>query len=339
MKNIIPFILTFLLVAKSFAQTDSINIKKPKITGCFATWNQDKYPIIKAPLDKLNEIAVCFAWPNNEGNLNTSELEGIDFIVKKCHAKNVKVILALGGATKSEAFPVLSASPKARKNFIDQTVKYCLEHKIDGINMDWEHWPNQDIVDEKVNKDIVQLFKELYTATQANNLWLAFDVYGSEYYGKHYPAELINYADEMVIMAYDGAGVWSGIGHHSDLNLFNSGYSYWLNKMGKENANKFTMGVPFYGISFDKNHTPGNSSTARVALYNDILMSHKEAYTNDTIQTKSEIIIHNGINTLSQKVDLIKERGNMGVLIWEISFDRGTREKSLTNFLREALDR
>ena len=126
-----------------------------EIKGCFTSWHEHKYSILQAPLDKLDEILVCFAWPDESGNLNAGELTNIDFIVKECHAKGVKVTVALGGATKSEAFPVLAASEKARANFVKQTIEYCKAHKIDGINIDWEYWPNPNEVSKKVNKDIV----------------------------------------------------------------------------------------------------------------------------------------------------------------------------------------
>lgn len=341
MKILKLLILVLIFSGITKAQSDSISVdslslKKMEIKGFFTTWNQDKYSIAQVPLDKLNEIIVCFAWADNDGNLNTSELAGINYIVKKCHKKGVKVSLAIGGATKSQSFPIISASNTARANFIQQTVKYCKDHNIDGINIDWEHWPNPNKVDEKVNKDIVALFKELYAETQKEKLWLSFDAYATDYYGKHYPAELIKYSDELIIMSYDGAGVWSGIAHHSDMNLFNNGYDYWINKMGKENAGKITMGIPFYGVSFDKNHKPGNASTARTVLYNDYLMDYPQAFDSDTLYTASGVIIHCSSKTLAQKVKKVKERKNIGVAIWEISFDQGTGKQSLIDFLYKA---
>lgn len=337
-KYCFALLLLFQVVFLS-AHSDSTTTKTTQIKGFFTTWNQHKYTIMQAPLDKLDEVIVCFAWADKSGNLNVSELDGIDFIVKHCHKKNVKVTLAIGGATKSAFFHPMSASPVARRNFVSQTINYCKAHQLDGINIDWEHWPDPNKVDTVVNRHITTLFKELYAQTQENNLWLSFDAYATDYYGKHYPSDLINYSDELIIMSYDGAGVWSAIGHHSDMNLFNNGYAYWLNKMGKENADKITMGVPFYGISFDKNHTPGNSSSARAVLYNDYLMDYNKAYENDTIQTKKGVIIHNGIKTLGQKVAAVKKNGNIGVAIWEISFDHGTGKQSLIDFLFQEVNK
>lgn len=333
------FCLFLLQVIVSSARSDSTSLNTTKIKGFFTTWNQHKYSISQAPLDKLDEVVVCFAWANEVGDLITSEIKGIDFIVKHCHKKNVKVTLAIGGATKSAFYHPMSASPVARQNFISETIKYCKAHQIDGINIDWEHWPNPNKVDTVVNRHITTLFKELYAQTQKNHLWLSFDAYATDYYGKHYPSELINYCDELIIMSYDGAGVWSAIGHHSDMNLFTSGYTYWLNKIGEENTGKITMGIPFYGISFDKNHTPGNSATARAVLYNDYLMDYNKAYENDTIQTKKGVIIHNGIKTLEQKVKTVKKNGNIGIAIWEISFDHGTGKQSLIDFLFQEVNK
>ena len=49
--------------------------------------------------------------------------------------------------------------------------------------------------------------------------------------------------------------------------------------------------------------------------------------------TKSGVIIHCSSSTLKQKVAKIQERKNIGVAIWEISFDQGTGKKSLIDFI------
>lgn len=338
MKYILSLFLTLTVTLSSLAQTDSVLTKKAQIKGFFTTWNQHKYSIFQAPLDKLDEIIVCFAWADEKGNLNTTELAGMGPVVKRCHKKGVKVTLAIGGATKSESFPVLAASLESRSNFITQVVKYCKDNNFDGINIDWEYWPNPNQVSEKVNSDITALFKELYTSTQKAGLWLSWDAYATDYFGKHYPADLIKYSDELIIMSYDGAGVWSAIGHHSDMNLFKVGYNYWLNKMGTENSVKITMGIPFYGYNFDVKHTPGNAATAKAVLYNEFLLDFPQAYDHDTIQTKRQVIIHNGIKTLEKKVEEVKANGNIGIAIWEISFDQGTGKKSLIDFLHQQVN-
>ena len=81
MKSIKALFLSLLLILglciQSIGQTDSIPFKKMEIKGFFTTWNQHKYSIVQAPLKKLDEIIVCFAWPDEKGNLSEqSEMAG-----------------------------------------------------------------------------------------------------------------------------------------------------------------------------------------------------------------------------------------------------------------------
>jgi spore germination protein YaaH len=205
------------------------------------------------------------------------------------------------------------------------------------VDIDWEHWPDASKVDTLVNKQITALFKELHAALTPHNIWISYDVYASDWYGKHYPTELINYADEMVIMAFDGAGVWSEIGHHSPTSLAHSSYAYWLDRIGADNKDKLSIAIPFYGYNFQNDHTAGNTTTAEGIGYNETLAEHPDAYLSDTLKTETSICIHNGTKTLEEKLDFVKANKLKGVVIWELSFDQGTREKSLLDYIHERL--
>jgi GH18 family chitinase len=303
-------------------QSDKNNIL---IKGSFVTWQQDNYPIDSVPLDKLSQLDICFAFPEKNGRLNTSEIKNIKYIVEKCHAHNVKVGLCIGGDTRSQGFPELSKNDSTRRYFIRNILDYAIENKIDHIDIDWEYWPTPEVVDQEVNTNIVLLFKELYQQLSVNNISLGYDVYSGDWFGKHYPSELINYADEIVIMAFSEAGPWSDIGHHSSPSLVEESYKYWIRRIGEENKHKVSITLPFYGFKFDKNHTAGNSETASSIGYNEILKDFPSAYQQDTLKTDQYIYIHNGINSISQKIDLFQKFEVKSVIIWELSHDTGTK--------------
>lgn len=316
-----------------------IQCKKIPIKGSFVTWKQDTYPIDSVDLDKLSQLDVCFAFPGKNGELNTTEIKNIKYIVEKCHAKDVKVGLCIGGANTGQSFPELSKVDSTRKKFVQNVLNYAIQNKIDHIDIDWEYWPTPEVVDQEVSKNIVLLFKELYQQLSTKDITLGYDVYSGNWYGKHYPSELINYADEIVIMAFSNAGSWSEIGHHSTIDLVEASYNYWINRIGEENKHKVSITLPFYGFKFDKNHTAGNSKTTSEIGYNELLKDFPLAYEHDTVRTEQYIYIHNGINTISHKIDFFQQKKVHSVIIWELSYDQGTQNKSLLNFLHQNLNK
>ncbi len=330
----------FFIPSMLFSQLEN---KQPEnnilIKGSFVTWKQNTYPIDSAPLDKLSQLDICFAFPEKDGQLNTSEIKNIKCIVEKCHANDVKVGLCIGGDNGSQNFPELSKTDSTRKRFVQNTLDYAIENKIDHIDIDWEYWPTPEVVDQEVNKTIILLFKELYQQLSANNITLGYDVYAGDWFGKHYPSELINYADEIVIMAFSDAGSWSEIGHHSPASLVEESYNYWIGRIGEENKHKVSITLPFYGFKFDKDHTAGNSETATNVGYNEILKDFPSAYEQDTLKTDQHIYIHNGINTIDEKIELFQKFEVKSVIIGELSHDNGTEKKSLLNHLYKNLNK
>ena len=318
---------------------DSVVQKSKKyIKGCFPVYRNDRYPIDSVPFDQITHLTICFAWPNADATLYTSEIIDIDHIVSKCHQNGVKAILNIGGANVGESFPTISIDSVLREKFITNLTKYVDDHKLDGVEIDWEYWPTPEKVDTLVSNGIVLLFRDLRSALPSN-LALSYDVFPTNWYGKHYPTELIDYTDEIVIMPFCATGPWSKIGHHSPHSFVEESYNYWISRIGVENKHKVVVSTPFFGFNFRNNHTKGNDSTATSIDYRDLLSEHPEAYLNDTIITDSSIIFHNGVKTFGQKIDFIKEYDLKGISIWEISADQGTKDKSLLKYIHSELNR
>lgn len=316
---------------------DSLIIENGKfIKGCYPVWKHNEFPIDSVPFDQVTHLTICFAWPNPDGTLDTSDINDIDNIVSKCHQNDVKAVLCIGGATKSENFPIVSKDSVLRGKFVTSLSNYVSDHKIDGVEIDWEYWPTPEKANPIEAKAIVSLFRDLRTALP-NNITLSYDVYSGNWYGKHYPSELINYADEIVIMAFDNTGSWSETGHHSPPSLVESSYKYWIGRIGEENKRKVVISTPFYGYNFRNDHFKGSDSTVTTLVYNNVLRVHPEAYLQDTIVTDSSIFFHNSSTTFKQKVDFVKTNDLKGISIWELSFDMGTKDKSLLKYINSEL--
>ena len=355
MKNKIKFIIPILtsLIIVSYAtngdnvfnkksdstieNNDSLTRQNKKyIKGCYAAWKHNEFPIDSVKFNELTHLTLCFAYPNDDGTLNTSQINDIDDIVSKCHQNDVKIVLCIGGAADSESFPIVSKDSVLRQKFVTNLSNYVNNHKIDGVEIDWEYWPTPEKVDTIVSDAIVSLFRDLRSSLP-DKVALSYDVYSGNWYGKHYPSELINFVDEIVIMAFAATGPWSEIGHHSPHSLVEESYNYWIGRIGKQNYGKVVISTPFYGFNFRNDHKKGNNSTAPNIGYSDILSEHPEAYLQDTVVTDSSIIFHNSITTFKQKTDFIKAYDLKGISIWELSFDMNTKDKSLLKYVSDEL--
>lgn len=351
MKNTIKLVialfmsLTFVMCTEEndtqseILQDSLVSHNKKHIGICWPSY-KEKEPIIDStPFDQMTHLVICFAYPNEDGTLNTSQIDSIDKLVSKCHQNDVKAILNIGGAgSTSDHFPTISIDSVLRKRFVSNLTKYAIEHQVDGVEIDWEYWPTPEKVDTIVSKGIVSLFSDLRSALP-NNVILSYDVYSGDWYGKHYPSELINYVEEIVIMAFDNTGPWSETGHHSPASLVEDSYDYWISKIGTENSDKVIIATPFYGYNFRNNHTKGNQNTCNSLQYRDIVRDYPEAYLNDTIRTDSSVIFHNGINTFKEKIDFIKNHDLKGISIWELSHDTIVNGQSLLKFVHEEMNR
>ena len=60
------------------------------------------------------------------------------FPVRKVFRRAKRLLLGLGGAGRSSAFPALCASADARSNLINNLLAVVTEHELAGVDFDWE---------------------------------------------------------------------------------------------------------------------------------------------------------------------------------------------------------
>ncbi|KAI7830368.1 chitinase [Gamsiella multidivaricata] len=218
------------------------------------------------PFDKVTHVNYAFSivTPDFRPVFETEYL--LNRVVRAAHAKNVKVLMSIGGWTGSQYFSPLAASKQGRRTFIDGAIKMVKDSNLDGIDIDWEY-PGRlgsscNIFDQQNDtKNFLTLLRELRQALNAlpngNQLEISlatrivpFD--GSDGILKDV-SEFSKVVDFINVMAYDINGSWGDVtGANAPLIgkdelTYEGGAQAWINAGFP--AQRINMGIPFYGRS------------------------------------------------------------------------------------------
>jgi chitinase len=275
-----------------------------------------------------------------EGNLPTKELTSL------AHAKNVKVLLSLGGMDSNKYFGPLVRDANASSRFIDGVMKMVIEHNYDGIDLDWEFPKGPEERDAMTS--MAGIFRQkmdahkpgmLLTSAVSGSTWAARSIDG--------PA-LLPLMDFMMVMTYDMHGPWSD---HAGLNsvlerdphdkdgcsLFTvSGQmAHWTDSKGWP-KDKLLVGVPCYGRGFsvDAWYQPikyGDKVKFPYLPFRDVDSLLKQGWNrhwNEGAQAPwlskqgvKELISYDDEESAAAKGKWAAQNGFRGVFFWEISQD------------------
>jgi chitinase len=271
-----------------------------RIVGYLNTW--DNFPNNVSNLDytKITHLNIAFANPDAKGNLTT--FPGLSTVVNKAHAKNVKVLISMGGAdlggTKKNWQNL--TQPDSVKSFCKKILAYLQKHNLDGADVDLEG----NIIGNNYGNFIKTLSSVLKPkgkmVTAALATWFADQV----------PVSTFQYFNFVNIMSYDSTGPWDPQhpGQHSPYTMAVSDLNFWSAK--GLSKNKTNLGVPFYGYGFY------NKVSQDEIAYKDIIKQYGGAQ-KDQI---SDTIYYNGIPTIKQKTKLALQKVN-GIMIWQLTED------------------
>lgn len=100
-------------------------------------WAAAAMPPEAIPFEKVTHLNCAFSivTPDFLPVFETRFL--LDRVVRAAHAKNVKVLMSIGGWTGSQYFSPLAATEHGRRIFIDGAVKMVKDYNPDGIDIDW----------------------------------------------------------------------------------------------------------------------------------------------------------------------------------------------------------
>lgn len=130
---------------------------------------------------------------------------------------NKKLLLSIGGYTKSYNFPQMAVDPQKRKTFIDSCIAFLKKYPFfDGLDIDWEYPQAQD----KLNFTIfLKEVKQAYINNSMTDKLLTIAApLGYQNIQNQDVSNYIQYVDLVNIMAYDVYGAWDNLtNHHSPL--------------------------------------------------------------------------------------------------------------------------
>ncbi|MDB5273640.1 MAG: large protein [Chitinophagaceae bacterium] len=258
---------------------------------------------------KLTHLNYAFALPTANGSIKAiDDPTRFRSLVSLAHASNVKVLISIGGWSDGgtpldPTFETLAASVSTRSTFITAAMSLVSTYNLDGVDIDWEY-PTSGT--NSANYDL--LMSGLYDQLKPMNKLLSAAVSADSYNGVGISMTAVAKMDFVNVMAYDANNY-----DHSTFTFAVDALNYWVGRGVPKN--KLNLGVPFYGKSASNGEIP----------FSTILSSGGSA-SQDTFNG----IGYNGIPTMKQKAQYVKDNAYGGLMIWELAEDATGSNSLLT---------
>jgi GH18 family chitinase len=275
------------------------------VVGYLPTWNNFPGNIQNVNLDIVTHLDLAFVNPNINGDIGMPA--GLNTVVNAAHAKNVKVLVSLGGAGPDvNVYKTIMGNATRMNQLVQSLSQAVTANNLDGVDVDLEG----DILDgntvtaTQYEAFVVALGTELHgknkLLTAALGNWFANQV----------TATAASQFDFIGIMAYDATGSWSGPGQHSSFDYMVSALELWKNKGVP--SSKLVVGVPFYGY--------GWGSYQGSYSYAELVRNNPGAENQDQIGSGANVIYYNGLATIRKKAEYLHSN-TAGIMIWELTQD------------------
>lgn len=301
---------------------------KPWVVSSYPSWRSTTLPLDSVPWESITHIRYAFAVPQKDGQLNVNE-DLLQEMALQAHSRQKEVILAIGGGAGSAAFAEIIKDDSLIQSFTNHVLKLVDQYQLDGVVMDWEHWPTENLPDSVLDHGLLRVLQSLYPELKQRSKHLGMDVYASEWFGIHTLKEDFDYVDYLNIMTLDDAGSWSDRpAQHSSYELFESAIQYWKKRVGPNWKGQMSVTLPYYGKVFDVDYQKGDE--VQVISYKEAVSLNPMNAFRDTLLWDNMIILHASLEFMEKKMNLIKTQGLMGVVNWEQSMD--TRDTTSQTF-------
>ncbi|PRP80298.1 brain chitinase and chia [Planoprotostelium fungivorum] len=165
------------------------------------------------PADRYTHLIWSFATFNS----TTGRIDPLDaglarrFVAIKHRNPKIKLLASFGGAgLDPNEFTKLTSTKKVADTFILDSVRWCRQYGLDGIDIDWEYPSEQDV------PYVVPFFRGLRVAYEAEaasthraRLLLTSAAVAGDWELDYYqPSAIQNYVDFFNLMLYDFYGTW-----------------------------------------------------------------------------------------------------------------------------------
>lgn len=313
------------------------------------------------PARKLTRINYAFAsiengllvnsYPSDDRNLAA-------LVALKRQNPSLAVLVSVGGWFGSSAFSDMALTPQSRAAFIASTCAYIKQHRLDGLNIDWEY-PGTAGATNHFRPEDGHNFTLLLEGTRAafnrleaklhRRLYLTIAAGASSGYLAHTEMDQAqHYVDAVDLMAYDdyepsadrttgnAAPLFTDPADPKQLSADRSVREFELAGVP---AAKIVLGVPFYGHAWRNvpgaNHglfQPGKPAAQPDVSYGDgpaaLLKSGYTRYWDRSAAAASlyspaqkTFISYEDPQSLAAKCNYVREHKLGGVMFWDLEDD------------------
>jgi GH18 family chitinase len=256
----------------------------------------------------LTDLILFSAEPTAAGPLDLSRLKKMPWADLRAFKtkQRVRLILCVGGWERSKHFAAAAGSEKTRAEFVKSAVGVCLDERLDGLDLDWEHPKSA-----AEQSDYAALLADLRAGFQPHGLALSVTMAGWQ----KLPHAGFAAVDWVNLMAYDHPD------RHSTFEAAQADVKRLLDAGAK--AEQITLGIPLYGRDRDK--------PERAVSYRELLAKNKLDADADEVGR----VFFNGPATVRRKTEYAAEANLAGVMVWELGQD-ATGESSLVRVIQAA---
>ncbi len=260
-------------------------------------------PAAAADLDELVYFSVEVE-PTGKLDLARLKPEALRALRAAKARHGVALTLCVGGWNRSAGFAPMAASPGARRRFVGELARFCVDNGFDGVDLDWEH-PKTPAEAE----DHASLLAAAREAFGPRRLALTIAVAGWQ----DLSPRAIGAVDAVNLMAYDADG------RHSTFDFARAD----VDRVARRGVplRKIRLGVPFYGR--------GVADRSIERSYAEIVAKDHPAPEVDEVGG----VYFNGPRTIERKTRYALDAKLGGIMIWEVGQD--TRDdRSLLKAIR-----
>ena len=249
--------------------------------------------------------------------------------VKRAHKAGMAVWAHFGDVKgKDVDIGEVFETREMRTHVIEQVLSEAEKAKIDGINLDFES------IRQDSAPQYLQFIRELSAAAHEKNLVISVDNMVpkfSEYYKR---GEQAKWADYIIVMAYDEhTSASAEAGSVASMPFVEEAIDGTLAEVPKEQV---ICGIPFYtrgwtvpfGTDVPQSEALSMEQAGNFVADHEITLSYDESY-GQNVGTSSDSEARYSIwmedeQSLTNKIDLVRQKELAGVAAWRIGFEKAT---------------
>ena len=277
-------------------------------------------------IEGVNVVSPSFFYINSEGEFKANVGVKGEQYIKWAHESGYKVwpMVSNALAGKNTTSEIMN-DYNLRKQLIENIIKACIEHKLDGINIDFENMKQEDI--NMFSRFIIELEPRM----KENGLVLSVDVTapdGAETWSMCYDRTVLgDVADYLIFMAYDQHGIGSKkSGTVAGYNWIETSIKKFINTYEVE-SEKLILGIPFYTRIWTED-LDGNLQGSAVVNMKDVdsnIPNGVEKEWNDALKqnyveyasgSKIKKMWIEDLDSIKAKISLVKTYQLGGVAAW-----------------------